>query len=83
MGASAGAIPATPDTNRAARTTSSVVTPKTRRGSNVPAFSKTEATIGTVEFTGFEMTRTCASGETRATAAARLRTIEAFVYRYA
>lgn len=64
---------------RAARTTSRVVTPKMRRGSNWPAFLKVSATMGTVELTGFEMTQTCASGETRAMAAARSRTIEAFV----
>lgn len=81
IGASAGLTFATPETKRAARTTSSVVTPKRRRGSKTPAFSKTEATIGTVELTGLEMTRTCASGETRATADARSRTMDAFVWK--
>lgn len=65
---------------REARTTSRVVTPKRRLGSKTPAFSRTEATIGTVELTGLEMTRMWALGATRATAEARSRTIEAFVW---
>ena len=46
---------AMPDRKVAARVTSSVVTPNRRLGSYTPAFLKTSATIGTVEFTGFEM----------------------------
>src|ERR1700720_4293023 len=69
-----------PARKRAARTTSRVVTPKRRAGSNTPAFSRVEATMGTVELTGFDMTRMCAVGATRATEAARSRTIDALVY---
>lgn len=36
--------------------------------------------MGTVELTGFEMTRICAVGATRPMALARSRTIEAFVW---
>jgi hypothetical protein len=42
------ADPSTSDKNRAARTTSSVVTPNNRLGSNLPAFFNTSAAIGTV-----------------------------------
>lgn len=70
-----------PARKRAARTTSRVVTPKRWAGSNTPAFSRVEATIGTVELTGFEITRMCAVGATRATAVARSRTMDALVWR--
>ena len=53
--------------------------PNTRAGLKTPFFSRVAATMGTVELTGLEMTRMWASGETRATAAARSRTIDAFV----
>jgi hypothetical protein len=39
-----------------------------------------DATMGTVEFTGFEITRMSAVGETRATDDARSRTMDALVY---
>ena len=68
-----------PARKRAARTTSRVVTPKRWAGSNTPAFSRVDATIGTVEFTGLEITRIWAVGATRATAVARSRTMDAFV----
>ena len=42
------AEPSTSDKNRAARTTSRVVTPNNFFGSNLPAFFKTSAAIGTV-----------------------------------
>lgn len=42
------AAPSTSDKNRAARTTSRVVTPNNFFGSNLPAFFKTSAAIGTV-----------------------------------
>lgn len=67
---------------REARTTSRVVTPNRRAGSNTPAFSRVAATMGTVELTGLEMTRMCAVGATRATAAARSRTMDALVCRW-
>ncbi len=50
-----GLVPLTCETKVAARTTSRVVTPNSRLGSKTPAFLKTSATMGTVEFTGFEM----------------------------
>lgn len=78
-GVPCGSVPAIPARKREARTTSSVVIPKSLRGLKVPAFSRTEATIGTVELTGFEITRICASGDTRETDAARSRTILALV----
>ncbi len=56
-GVSLGEAPTTPARKRAARTTSRVVTPKTRLGSKTPAFSSVAATIGTVELTGLEITR--------------------------
>lgn len=73
-------MPETEARKRDARTTSRVVTPNTRLGSKTPAFSSVAATIGTVELTGLEMTRMCAVGATRATAAARSRTMDALVY---
>ena len=76
---STGLAPLIPARNRAARTTSRVVTPNRRAGSNTPAFSRVLATIGTVELTGLEMTRMWAFGEVAATAVARSRTIEALV----
>ena len=53
--------------------------PNSREGLKAPAFSSVAATMGTVELTGLEMTRMFASGETRATAAARSLTMEALV----
>ncbi len=73
-------LPVTSLRKRAARTTSREVTPNKRRGSKTPAFSSVLATIGTVELTGFEITKMCASGETLPTDVARSRTIDAFVY---
>ncbi len=69
-----------PERKRWARTTSRVVIPNTRRGSKTPAFSRVDATMGTVELTGLEMTRMWAEGATRATADARSRTMEALVW---
>ena len=46
-----------------ALTTSSIVTPKSRFGSKVPAFLKTSAAIGTVELTGLLITLTIAFGQ--------------------
>ena len=60
---SAGSTPAACPTNSHARTTSSVVTPKRRAGSRVPARRKTSAAMGTVELTGFEMMATQARGQ--------------------
>lgn len=79
-GVSLGLAVEMPARKRVARTTSSVVTPKRRDGSNTPAFSRVDATMGTVEFTGFEITRMSAVGETRATDDARSRTMDALVY---
>ena len=59
---STGEVPLISETKVDARTTSKVVTPKTRLGSKTPAFFKDSATIGTVELTGFEMMRTCDLG---------------------
>lgn len=78
-GVSDGEASTRPAKKRAARTTSRVVIPNRRRGSKTPAFSRVAATMGTVELTGLEMTRMCAVGATRATAAARSRTMDAFV----
>lgn len=64
---------------REARTTSSVVTPNRRDGSKTPCASSVLATIGTVEFTGLEITRICAFGATLAIAVAKDLTIVAFV----
>lgn len=50
-----------------ARTTSKLVTPKRRFGSKTPAFLRTSAAMGTVEFTGLEIMRTNAFGQTSAT----------------
>jgi len=84
-------------TNVEARTTSSVVTPKTlfqvyedapqyneyfsayRFGSKTPCFLRTSATIGTVELTGLEMTRTKAFGAAFAIPVARSFTIPALI----
>ena len=78
-GVFAGSVPAIPARKREARTTSRVVIPNSLRGLKVPAFSRTEATMGTVELTGLEMTRMCAAGETREMVAARSRTMLALV----
>lgn len=64
---------------REARTTSRVVTPKRREGSKTPCASSVLATMGTVEFTGLEITRMRAFGETLAIAVASDLTIVAFV----
>lgn len=48
-------------------------------GSKTPCFLKTSATIGTVEFTGFEMTSTYAFGAVVAMPVARSRTIPALI----
>lgn len=69
-----------PAKNRAALTTSRVVIPNRCLGLNTPAFSRVAATMGTVELTGFEITRMWASGATRPTAEARSRTMEALVW---
>ena len=76
---SEGGAPVISERNFAARTTSRVVTPKRRFGLNTPAFLRVSATIGTVEFTGFEIMRRWASGAEVATAEARSRTMEALV----
>ena len=78
-GVSAGLALTIPAKKRAARTTSSVVIPNRRCRLKTPAFSRVEATMGTVELTGLEMTRICAVGASRATAAARSRTMDALV----
>ena len=78
-GVSAGSALTIPAKKRAARTTSSVVIPNRCRGLKTPAFSRVEATMGTVELTGLEVTRMCALGASRATTAARSRTIDALV----
>lgn len=51
-------------------------------GSNTPCFLKTSATMGTVEFTGLEITRTNALGAVVAIPVARSRTIPALIYTY-
>ena len=78
-GVSFGEASTIPAKKRAARTTSSVVIPNRRRSLKTPAFWRVAATMGTVELTGLEMTRICAVGQTRATAAARSRTMDALV----
>ena len=62
-----------------ARTTSRVVTPKSFLGLNTFCDLSTSATIGTVELTGLEMTRTKALGEYVATPFARSLTIPALI----
>jgi len=62
-----------------ALTTSSVVTPKRRLGSYVPAFLKTSAAIGTVELTGLLITFTIALGQQFAIPSQRVRTIPALM----
>lgn len=62
-----------------ALTTSSVVTPKRRLGSYVPAFLKTSAAIGTVELTGLLITFTIALGQHFAIPSQRVRTIPALM----
>jgi hypothetical protein len=64
-----------------ARTMSRVVTPKRRFGSYTECFLRTSATMGTVEFTGLEMTRMKAFGQVVAIAVARSRTIPALIWR--
>jgi hypothetical protein len=51
------ALPTISATKVSARTTSSVVTPNRRCALNLPAALSTSAVMGTVELTGFEMTR--------------------------
>lgn len=62
-----------------ARTTSSVVTPKSFLGLNTFLDFRTSATIGTVELTGLEMTRTNALGQYSAIPFARSLTIPALI----
>lgn len=78
-GVSLGEALTMPAKKREALTTSRVVMPNTRFGLKTPAFSRVAATMGTVELTGFEITRMWASGATRPTAEARSRTMEALV----
>jgi hypothetical protein len=49
-------------------------------GSKTPCFLKTSATMGTVELTGLEITRTTAFGAVVAMPVARSRTIPALIY---
>ncbi len=49
-------------------------------GSNTPFCLKTSATIGTVELTGLEMTKTKALGAVLAMPVARSRTMPALIY---
>lgn len=79
MFSSAGSVPLCWEMKRLARTTSRVVTPKSRLGLKTPFDLKISAQIGTVELTGLEMTRMLASGAASAQAFARSRTIEALV----
>mmetsp|Transcript_8810 Transcript_8810/g.21281 ORF Transcript_8810/g.21281 Transcript_8810/m.21281 type:complete len:215 (-) Transcript_8810:285-929(-) len=74
-----GFTPTISETNLFARTTSSVVTPKSFFGLYFPAFLRTSAAMGTVEFTGFEMTPIRASGQWSATPCTRVRTIPALM----
>ena len=62
-----------------ARTTSRVVTPKSRCGLNTLCDFMTSATMGTVELTGLEMTRMNALGQFAAIPFAKSRTIPAFI----
>lgn len=58
---------------------SRVVTPNSLLGSYTPAFFKMPAAMGTVEFTGLEMTRRWAVGQYFAQAPTRSATMEALV----
>jgi len=49
-------------------------------GSKTPCFLKTSATMGTVELTGLEITRTKALGAVVAMPVARSRTMPALIY---
>ena len=71
--------PAASATNALARTTSSVVTPNSLRGSNTPAALRISAAMGTVELTGLEMIATSARGQYRATPCASVATIPALM----
>ena len=61
-----------------ARTTSSVVVPKSFLGLNLPLFLRTSAIMGTIELTGFVMTTMKASGQVVAMAFAIFMVIGAF-----
>lgn len=65
--------------NVEARTTSRVVTPKSRVGSNTPARVKVSAATGTVAFTGLVTTQQTAVGHVTAISSKISRMIEAFV----
>lgn len=62
-----------------ALTTSSIVTPRSRFGSKVPALLKTSAAIGTVEFTGLLIKLTIAFGQHLAIPSQRVLTIPALM----
>lgn len=62
-----------------ALTTSSMVTPKSRLGSNVPALLKTSAAMGTVELTGLLIKLTIAFGQLFAIPSQRVLTIPALI----
>jgi hypothetical protein len=66
-------------TKVSARTTSRVVTPKSFLASNTPAAFRTSAAMGTVEFTGLEMTKTNALGQNCATPSMRPLTMPALI----
>uniref|UniRef100_A0A0A9EUG6 Pco104294 n=1 Tax=Arundo donax TaxID=35708 RepID=A0A0A9EUG6_ARUDO len=76
---SLGSSPRTSPTKVFALTTSSVVTPRRRLGSYVPAFLKTSAAMGTVELTGLLITSTIALGQHFAIPSQRVRTIPALM----
>ena len=58
---------------------SSIDTPKTRFGEYTLCFLRISAAMGTVEFTGFEIMQTIASGHALATAVVRSATMVAFM----
>src|SRR4051794_11808538 len=62
-----------------ARTTSRLVTPKTRFGLNTFLALRISAAIGTVEFTGLEMMRRNALGQCSATPVTRSLTMPALI----
>ncbi|EPY32646.1 malate dehydrogenase [Strigomonas culicis] len=76
---STGAFPIASLTKVLARTRSSVVTPKSLRGSYAPAFFSASAATGTVLLTGLLMTPMIALGEFLPTALARVCTMFALV----
>jgi len=71
--------PTTLATKVEARKQSKVVTPKSRLGSKTPFFFRTSAKTGTVELTGFEMTRMKALGQASAIDSARVAQIPALM----